>query len=1191
MREQFLSVITELESFQKLMDNLGLEACSDKTAPARYDKSLGKAVLATGVVDAQKCHLACAMAHVTGRPLVIIAANEVKAKELHSDAAFFFPGDKTKFYPAKDIIFYGADVKSADITRSRFGVIASLLSNDSPRVIVMSVEALFDRLTDKATFQSYILDYATGDALDMANLPETLNRMGYERADIVEGPGQFVIRGGIIDIFTPTLQNPVRIELWGDQIDSMRLIDPMTQRSVENVGAVRIFPVRELVFGEPEIKRAEVLIKTEFDSVYAKYIKSGLKDEAQTLKESVDSVLSRLHGDQVFHGADKYAPYFYEKKTTLLDYLPDNSILVFDEPGRVTESAERKLEEFHDSFKNRMDKGFMLPGQLGAAVTFHEIQRRARDFTQLLLNTIATSAAAAGFLATAVASFSVKAGTTVQNRVDLLFDDLRYLIGQDYRILLLTGGKTRGERLAAELTEAGFPVETLDDSANETIKPHRVTLASGNLSKGFEYPLIRFSVITAGDIFGQPKARAGKRRKAGGKGRTIESFADLHIGDYVVHNIHGVGVYQGIEKIVTDGVSRDYLRVTYADGGSLFMGTAQLDALQKYIGGEEAKPKLNKLGGADFAKAKARAKGAAREIAKELTALYAKRSASNGYKYSEDTVWQKEFEETFPYEETDDQLAAVADVKADMESGKVMDRLICGDVGYGKTEVAIRAAFKAVIDGKQVAYLVPTTILAQQHYNTFIQRMKDFPVRVELMSRFRTDKQQKETAKKISSGDVDVVIGTHRLLSKDIAFKDLGLIIVDEEQRFGVTHKEKLKSLRANVNVLTLTATPIPRTLHMSLSGIRDMSVLDEPPLERVPVQTYVMEYNPEAVRDAIYRELARGGQVYYLHNRVRNIAEVAARVARIAPDAAVAYAHGQMSERELENVMMDFIEGAVDVLVCTTIIESGLDIQNVNTIIIQDADYLGLAQLYQLRGRVGRSNRLAYCYLMYHKDKVLTEASEKRLQIIKAFTEFGAGFKIAMRDLSMRGAGNVLGAEQHGHLDAVGYEMYLRLLDEAVREFRGETGFQREFETLIDIPIDAYIPASFIDDEAQKLEVYRRISFITDETGYMDVTDELEDRFGELPACVKNLLDIALLKAAAHKLEAVSVSRKGQNLVITFLPDANVSPDRLAECVIKYRGQLFFNASQTPALTYKPPDNGGSDIHALRSILNELEG
>ena len=680
--------------------------------------------------------------------------------------------------------------------------------------------------------------------------------------------------------------------------------------------------------------------------------------------------------------------------------------------------------------------------------------------------------------------------------------------------------------------------------------------------------MIKFIVITEGDMFGVEKKKR-KRKKTTYEGTKIQSFSDLSVGDYVVHEDHGLGIYRGIEKIEQDGVIKDYLKVEYGDGGNLYLPATRLDGIQKYAGSEAKKPKLNRLGGDQWNKTKTRVKGAVKEIARDLVQLYAARQDTQGFPYGPDTVWQKEFEEMFPYEETEDQLDAIDATKGDMESRKIMDRLICGDVGYGKTEIALRAAFKAVQDEKQVVYLVPTTILAQQHYNTFVQRMKDFPVRVDLMSRFRTPGQVKKTLEDLKRGLVDIVIGTHRVLSKDVQFKDLGLLIIDEEQRFGVAHKEKIKKLKENIDVLTLTATPIPRTLHMSLVGIRDMSVLEEPPVDRMPIQTYVMEYNDEMVREAINRELSRGGQVYYVYNRVSNIDEVANHIASLVPEASVTFAHGQMHEHELERIMFDFVNGEIDVLVCTTIIETGLDIPNANTMIIQDADRMGLSQLYQLRGRVGRSSRTSYAFLMYRRDKMLREEAEKRLQAIREFTELGSGIKIAMRDLEIRGAGNVLGAEQHGHMEAVGYDLYCKLLNQAVLELKGQRREEDTYETVVDCDIDAYIPTSYIKNEYQKLDIYKRISSIENEDEHMDMQDELMDRFGDIPKPVENLLHVAAIKALAHGAYVTEVNINSQEIRLTMYQKAKLNVAGIPAMVERYRGDLKFHMADEPYFTF----------------------
>ena len=785
--------------------------------------------------------------------------------------------------------------------------------------------------------------------------------------------------------------------------------------------------------------------------------------------------------------------------------------------------------------------------------------------------------------------FTDNFGLTVQSvnsynsSFELLVKDLFKYKKQGYQIALLSGSRTRAERLAKDLQAEGLNAFYSQDY-DRVIQPGEIMVLYGHASRGFEYPLVKFAVMTETDIFGQEQKKKKKRKKY--NGNHIQDFSELSIGDYVVHEKHGLGIYRGIEKVEVDKIVKDYIKIEYRDGSNLYILATQLDALQKYTGADaDRKPKLNKLGTQEWNRTKTKVRGAVKNIAKELVELYAARQEKEGYVCGPDTVWQREFEEMFPYEETDDQLMAIEDTKKDMESTKIMDRLVCGDVGYGKTEIALRAAFKAVQESRQVVYLVPTTILAQQHYNTFVQRMKEFPVRVDLLCRFRTPAQQKKTLDDLKKGQVDIVIGTHRVLSKDVKFKNLGLLIIDEEQRFGVAHKERIKQMKKDVDVLTLTATPIPRTLHMSLIGIRDMSVLEEPPMDRMPIQTYVMEYDEETVREAIKRELRRGGQVYYVYNRVTDIDEVAARIGKLVPDARVDFAHGQMSERELERVMYGFISGEIDVLVSTTIIETGLDISNVNTMIIHDSDKYGLSQLYQLRGRIGRSNRTAYAFLMYRQNRMLKETAEKRLSAIREFTDLGSGFKIAMRDLEIRGAGNLLGAQQHGHMNAVGYDLYCKMLSEAVKEAKGIQTMD-DFETTIDLVMDAFIPDTYISNEFQKLDIYKRIAGIESQQDYDEMLEELIDRFGEPPKAVLNLLAIARLKALAHQAYVTEIKQTSRECRITLYENAKINPAGIPPLMEKYRRSLQFKNDQTPKFLFAPV---GPVVPALTRFAEEL--
>ena len=779
----------------------------------------------------------------------------------------------------------------------------------------------------------------------------------------------------------------------------------------------------------------------------------------------------------------------------------------------------------------------------------------------------------------------VKSVSSYNGSFDLLVKDLQAWKKGGFQVLLLSGSRTRAKRLAQDLLDEGLSSYYSEEKDRE-IGAGEIMVSYGHAHRGFSYPLIKFVVITETDIFGREKKK--KKKKTRYSGQKISSFSELSVGDYVVHENHGLGIYRGIEKVEVDKVMKDYMKIEYAGGSNLYILATQLDVLQKYAGSDARKPKLNKLGGQEWKKTRTRVQGAVKNIARELVSLYAARQGKEGYAYGKDTVWQREFEEMFPFEETEDQLMAIDATKQDMESHKIMDRLICGDVGYGKTEVALRAAFKAVQEGKQVVYLVPTTILAQQHYNTFVQRMKEFPVRVDLLCRFRTPTQQKKTVEDLKKGWVDIVIGTHRVLSADVQFKDLGLLIVDEEQRFGVTHKEKIKQLKKDVDVLTLTATPIPRTLHMSLIGIRDMSVLEEPPMDRMPIQTYVMEYSEEMVREAISRELARGGQVYYVYNRVSNIADIAGKIAQLVPEASVAFAHGQMHERELEKVMYGFVSGDIDVLVSTTIIETGLDISNVNTMIIHDADQMGLSQLYQLRGRVGRSNRTAYAFLMYKRDKMLKEVAEKRLHAIREFTDLGSGFKIAMRDLEIRGAGNLLGAEQHGHMEAVGYDLYCKMLEEAVQEEKGEKR-QESFETTIDMSLDAFIPDRYIPNEVQKLDIYKRIAGIESREEYEDMLEELMDRFGEPMKSVLNLLEIARMKALAHKAYVVEVKQKGDTVRLQMHERARLNPAKIPELLNRHQGELIFKTEPEVCFFFRPARRRRNETISMMERTEEL--
>jgi len=1164
-----LNPLPEMESFNKL-----LNAVSNNITP----------ILATGVLNSQKSHLIYGIIDSLDAPALVVAENEIKAKEIFEDLSFFYKNNVI-LYPSKDIIFYSADIKSTDIIKKRFEVIDKILfGSDNKLIIVLSIEALFDKLVPKSRFVDFIIKIKEGMLISIDTLCQKLIFMGYERCDLVESQGQFAVRGGIVDIFSPVSDSAVRIEFWGDEVDTIRILDEYSQRSIEKIPSITLYPTRELVFEQKELDFAILKIKKEFNSLLNSFEKKSMLSEYENLKEYIGEAIENLEEQKNISGIDKYIGFFYDNCETILDYISDNTIIFYDEPNRIREHSERIFDEFSQSIKSRIEKGYMLPSNADMIFSYNDILFKCSKFREIIFSGLVKNIK--DFSLKATYDFLIKSSGTFKNNFQLLIDDLKYLTSNDYRIMFFAGNKIRCERIVKELNSNDITSFFSENPKMLDMSKNVIYVIRGSLNSGFEYVNEKFVVISDKEIFGVEKKK--RKKKKNKNSIKIQNFSDLKQGDYVVHDNHGIGIFKGIEKITSDGITKDYMKIGYADDGNLYVAINQMDMVQKYIGGEAHVPKLNKLGGTQWTKAKAKAKKAASILAKDLVELYAKRQSAKGFVYSSDTVWQKEFEDSFPFQETDDQLNAVEDVKLDMEKGKVMDRLICGDVGFGKTEIALRAAFKTVMDSRQVAYLVPTTILAQQHFNTFLGRMRNFPIKIEMMSRFRTPKQQKEVINGLKNGSVDIVVGTHRILSKDLEFKNLGLIIVDEEQRFGVAHKDKMKSLKQDVNVLTLTATPIPRTLHMSLTGIRDMSILEEPPGERLPIQTYVMEYNDESVKDAIHRELARGGQVYYLYNRVKNISEITLKIQRLVPEANVSFAHGQMSERELENIMIEFMQGNIDVLICTTIIETGLDIPNVNTIIIQDADRMGLSQLYQLRGRVGRSNRSSFAYLMYKKDKVLKEVSEKRLQTIKEFTEFGSGFKVAMRDLEIRGAGNLLGAEQHGHMDSVGYDMYCKLLDQAVHEINGES-VKEDFETLIDLNINAYIPESYISNEEQKLEMYKRISEIQNQNDFFDVQDELEDRFGQIPGCVQNLLDIAAMKSAAHKIGIISIIQKRQNIILKFKDNSDIDIPKLIEAVKNNSEKLMLSGGESPYLTYKTFEKDVKFIPDLRKCLEEI--
>ncbi|MCR5673062.1 MAG: transcription-repair coupling factor [Lachnospiraceae bacterium] len=1117
---------------------------------------------ADGCVDPQKLHMVYGLSDDFDFK-IIVTFSEIKAREIYEDYRFY---DKDVYlFPSKDLIFYQADLSGNVITEQRMTCIRAL-SELKKCTVVTTVDAFMAHMAPISSVADSVIYIDEGGTVSESEISEELVNAGYVRNYQIEGKGQFSIRGGIIDVYPLTDDNPIRIELWGDTIDSIRTFDILSQRSIEKLSTVAIFPASEMVLDKETLAAGLAKIKKEAEDV-RKTLRDEFKTEeaAHAMKIATNLAEEIDISGQAGVNLDSFLEYFYEDTVSFADYVADKNTAIFlDEPAKLHDTASAVETEFTESMRMRLEKGYVLPTQTKLIYSKEEVFARFERMSGVAMSTFVLPAGL--FKTTGSVTVVTKAMNSYNNSFEGLVGDLKRFSKNSYRIVLLSASRTRAQRLAEDLRDNDISAFFTEDPERK-IAPKEVMVTYGHLRQGFEYPLIKYALISEADIF---TARVRKKKiRSRFEGSHITSFTELKPGDYVVHESHGLGVYQGIEQVSVEGVTKDYMKISYRDGGNLYIPATALDTIQKYASKDSGTPKLNKLGGTEWTKTRTKVKEAVDVIAQDLVDLYAARSSKKGYEYGADTVWQTEFEELFPFEETEDQARAIEDTKRDMQSSKIMDRLICGDVGYGKTEIAIRAAFKAVQEGKQVVYLVPTTVLAQQHYTTFVQRMKDYPVRIDLLCRFKSQAEIRKSVKDLASGMVDIVIGTHRVLSNDVTFKDLGLLIIDEEQRFGVSHKEKIKKLKENVDVLTLTATPIPRTLHMSLIGIRDMSVLEEAPQDRVPIQTFVMEYNEELVREAISRELARGGQVFYVYNRVSSIADMAAFLRRILPDARISYAHGQMKEAELERIMYDFVRGDIDVLVSTTIIETGLDIPNVNTMIIHDADKMGLSQLYQLRGRVGRSNRTAYAFLMYRRNKVLHEVAEKRLQAIRDFTELGSGFKIAMQDLEIRGAGNLLGQRQSGHMNAVGYDMYCKLLNEAVKRKRGEEVAEEEPVT-VDLDIDAYIPDTYISSENHKIDVYKRISCISSKEEADDMTDELTDRFGAIPPSVDNLLKVAYLRTIARQVYVTDITQKEDGIEYTVKQDAAYDPNKIAPFIASQKGKVKLIPKGKPCFYYR---------------------
>ena len=1138
-----LSALNDIPEYRSLLAAIDNGAC-----PAAF----------SGLSAVHRAHFAAGIRQELNRPVVVVCADEGEAERMARDLAAL-SGEEVRTLSAREFTFHNAAVVSRQYEHRRLSTLRALAAGECP-LLVCTVESILQRTIPKTLLTQAAQVLRMGERHDLGELAGTLAAAGYTRCEQVEGVGQFALRGGILDFFSPAHPKPVRVEFFGDEIDAMGLFDPDTQRRIENLGAAEILPAAEVLPQFTPGGYGGLL-----DGLDRLISQAKRRKGNETLVQTLEEDRERLSASTAFPAMDRYIALIYPVMATAADYFPEDAVVVLSESPRVAERGKSYLWQLGEDAKALMERGELAGELADFARTFEELTEVLADWPVCYLDAFTSSRypqrprTLLNLLTKQLPSYGASLETAVS--------DLAHYVSDGFRTVVLVSSEQRALNLQALLREQKMTT-AVDFQLHELPGYGKAVIAVGGLTAGMEYPVGRFAVLTEGQSLLGKKRRSKpvtNRQKLG-------SYADLSPGDLVVHEHHGVGRFLEMTKMTVDGVQKDYVKIAYAGADVLYVPATQLDLVSKYIGsGEDAQEtrKLSRLGGTDWEKAKTRAKKAVKDLAKGLIQLYAERQRQPGFAFSPDSPWMKEFEDEFEYAETDDQLRCIAEIKQDMEQARPMDRLLCGDVGYGKTEVAFRAIMKCVLDGKQAAILVPTTVLARQHYLTAKQRFAKYPVEIDVVSRFRTQTQMKDTLRRLEQGGIDLLIGTHRLFQKDVKFKDLGLLVIDEEQRFGVQHKEKLKELSKQVDVLTLSATPIPRTLNMALSGIRDMSTLEEPPMDRQPVQTYVLEHDWGVLSDAMRRELERGGQVYYLHNRVETITRTAARIKEmLGEDVAVAVAHGKMSQEELNDVMTRMSDGEVDVLVCTTIIETGIDIANANTLIIEDADHLGLAQLHQIRGRVGRSTRRAYAYLTYRRGKVLTEVASKRLGAIREFAEFGSGFKIAMRDLEIRGAGNVLGPEQSGFLLSVGYDMYLKLLEEAVLEERGEKP-ERPTECAADLSVAASIPDRYVPSPEQRMDLYRRIAAIRSEADADDVMDELIDRYGDPPRTVNNLISVALLRADAARNGISQIDQKGANL--NFYLDQFDLQRVSALCGLeKYRSRLLFSAGERPYLALR---------------------
>jgi len=1112
-----------------------------------------------GLVESSRPFFMYSLLSEVQKSCVIITNSRVKAKSMYEQLAVFM-GDDVIHIPARELILHDVEAKSHIDEIIRVKSLYKLLNNDY-KIAIAPIEALCIKVTEKEKFSKAIIKIETNKTYDINNLMTQLINSGYEFTDMVESVGQFSKRGDILDIFSPSYDSPIRIEFFDDEVDLIRIFDVDTQRSIKSREKITILPCSEQIVSKDDIQN----LCDDF-----------CEDEnlSERLKEDKEKLLTGLYNLPL----DKYFS-MMPFAVTAFDYIDDKSLIVLDNDVRSLSKLDNMLSEYGIMIEKLLASEKILQKGTNLITSFFKAAK-GRKIAMILADIQGYDV---NFSPKIEFNFLTRENTSYRGRMDLLLEDINKWKVHNKKIVLFTPTKKSGKILNEYLNENNVYAKHVDSLKNEEVLS-AITIVDKGIFEGFEFLDAKLCIIGSKKIFRKTGKETSKRKK----GRDIDLFATLNVFDYVVHDVHGIGKYMGLKKMEVGGITKDYLHILYKNDDSVYIPVSKMEMIQKFIGGDGKAPRLSKLGGSEWETTKKRVKSKVKDIAKELIALYAIRNELNGYEFSQDTVWQSAFEEQFPYEETKDQLRCIEEIKADMETQKVMDRLLCGDVGYGKTEVAIRAAFKAIMEGKQVAFLVPTTILAYQHYNNFIKRMSDFPIKVDLLCRFRSKKEQNKTITKLKAGTVDLVVGTHRLLQKDMGYKDLGLLIIDEEQRFGVEHKEKMKSYKKNVDVLTLSATPIPRTLNMSLSGIRDISIIEDPPGKRFPVQTYVMEYDYDVVKDAIDRELARNGQVFYLYNRVKDMDLKYSKLNKIlGEDVKIGIAHGQMDERRLENVMKDFINKEYDVLLCTTIIESGLDIPNVNTIIIEDANRMGLSQLYQIRGRVGRSDKVAYAYITYQKGKVITEEASKRLEAIREFTEFGSGFKIAMKDLEIRGAGNVLGVNQHGHLDKVGYDMYIRLLNNAINELKGNY-IQSEIkeEATIEFVVNAYIKNTYIPNDLQRMDIYKRISAIKNEDEKQELIDELIDRFGDVPNECVNLLDVAIIKHYANNNDFKAVSQRSYGIEFMFSESAQPNLNIITLIAKQFKEKILLKSGSTIRLIVYSDKKDKQIIELTKKIL-----